>query len=138
MTTPEQLDQFAISLRSKSAWTPDIQQQLMDLIREPAMQYRGQLIPPNDRTKAMDNLFRCRPTQWNMDFTSIGHECICYFRLWYQSLSDTQVVCHEGVSSGELPYYSGALAIAAGTAAVWAYIMRMGGTSDFIRGAKVG
>jgi hypothetical protein len=125
------LEDFAVSLRSKSVWTPDIQQQLMDLIRGPAMIYRGQIIPPNDRTKALDNLFRCKPTAWDIGMESIGFSCQARLRLWYQSLNDTAVRLHVEVTSGDIVLRSNALALTAALARTWALIVRAGVMHDF-------
>lgn len=131
MTTPQDLENFAVSLRAMSRWTPTIQQQLMDLIREPAMTWRGQLIPPNNPAVAMDNLFRCRPTRWDMGMEAVGNQAQARFRLWYQSLTDTAVRLHCEVTSGDLPLTTNALALTAATARVWAFIERAGVRDDF-------
>jgi hypothetical protein len=63
-TTSQQLDDFGTLCENGTVWTADLQGQLMDLIREPAMTLMQQTIPPNDRTKAIDNLYRCKPRGW--------------------------------------------------------------------------
>lgn len=130
MTADEALEQFAISLRAERVWTPDIQEHLMGLIRGPALEWRGQLIPANDRTKALDNLFRCKPTAWDMGMESIGLQCQARLRLWYQSLSDTAVRLHVEVISGDLPLTTNALALTSAIARTWALIIRAGVRHD--------
>lgn len=124
MTSSADLEAFAIRLRAQRVWTPDIQQELMDLIREPAMTCLGQLIPANDRTKAMDNLFRCKPTAWDLGMESVGLQCTARLRKWYQSLTDTQVTLHDEVTSGDLPLCTNALAVTAALARTYAYLLR--------------
>jgi len=140
MTTPEQLEQFALSLHAQRTWTASIQETLMNLIRDPAMFYRGQIIPANDRTKALDNLFRCKPTLWDMGMESIGLQCQARLRLWYQSPTDASVRLHVEVVSGDIfnpaalnpsPFYAtNALALTAAIARTWAHIIRSGVMHD--------
>jgi hypothetical protein len=103
----------------------------MGLIRGPALEWRGQLIPANDRTKALDNLFRCKPTAWDMGMESVGLQCQARLRLWYQSLSDTAVRLHVEVTSGDLPLTTNALALTSAIARTWALIIRAGVKHDF-------
>jgi hypothetical protein len=131
MTTSDDLEQFALKLRSQRFWSAAIQEDLMYLIREPAMFYRGQIIPPNNRAVAMDNLFRSKPTAWDIGMESVGLQCYARLRLWYQSPSDTGVRLHVEVISGDLPLATNALALTAAIARTWALIIRSGVKGDF-------
>lgn len=113
---------FAVSLRAERVWTPDIQERLMNLIRPVAMTVLGQRIPPNDRTKALDNLFRCKPTAWDLGMESVGLQCQARLRLWYQAPTDAAVTLHEEVTSGEVPYCTNALAVTAAIALTYAHL----------------
>lgn len=121
-TYPDDLRAFAISLRAERVWTPDIQEKLMTLIRPVAMIVLGQLIPPNDRTKAMDNLFRCKPTAWDLGMESVGLQCQARLRLWGQALGEDHVQLHEEVTSGDIPYCTNALAVTAAIALTYAHL----------------
>lgn len=133
--TQEILD-FAHSLADQTAWTPDIQQQLMDFIREPALAITGQVIPPNDRTKAMDNLYRCAPKGWQRQESELpplvengpSQGNVAGFQKWsnngqpYLGLASN----HE-LGSGPRTHKTLMLAMTAATAIVWVQIMREAG-----------
>lgn len=123
--TSADLEAFAVRCRGEAAWTPDLQQELMDLIREPAMATCGQRIPPNDRTKAMDNLYRCKPTAWlRWEQEQPGKANVAGFQLWRQDLGDAAVNLKVDLSSGPVPYSTMMLAMTAATALVWAHLLK--------------
>lgn len=135
-TTSQQLDDFATTIENTLVWTPDMTGQLIDLITEPAMSIFGQTIPPNDRTKAMDNIYRCKPMGWiraeqelmpKADGTRSG--AVAGFSLWapddYSNpASNFGLKMEVGIQK---PCTTLLLAMVAATARVWAYILRQAG-----------
>lgn len=136
MTTPQQLDDFAEMLFTQAAWTPDLQAQLMDMIREPALAIMGQVIPPNDRTKAIDNIYRCAPKGWcraeqQLAPKAVGlpsQGAVASFSLWTQPDGQPYLGLSGNHEIGTLHVYKTlALAMLAATARVWAEIIREAG-----------
>jgi hypothetical protein len=136
MTTAQQLEDFAVMLGDQPAWTPDLQGQLMDLIREPALTILGQTIPPNDRTQAMDNIYRCAPKGWCRAEQQLpplvdggpSQGCVASFALWTQPEGQPFLGLGANHEIGTLKVYKTlALAMIAATARVWAEIIRESG-----------
>jgi hypothetical protein len=132
-TTSQQLDDFATAAENGIVWTADLQGQLMDLIREPAMSILGQTIPPNDRTKAMDNIYRCKPLGWRRAEQELGMDAqgkfqgaVASFALWVYNPGDPYPGLRMEVGI-QKPCATLALAMLAATARVWAYILRQAG-----------
>lgn len=132
-TTSQQLDDFATAVENSAVWTPDTTGQLIDLITEPAMSILGQTIPPNDRTKAMDNIYRCKPLGWIRAEQELGPNAqnvrqgaVAGFSLWRQDAGETMPGLKMEVGI-QKPCATLLLAMVASTARVWAYILRQAG-----------
>lgn len=132
-TTSQQLEDFATTCESATVWTPDLQGQLMDLIREPAMTILNQTIPANDRTKAMDNIYRCKPWDWRRAEQELGPNAqgvsqgaVASFSLWRQDPGDPFPGLKMEVGNTRV-CATLALAMIAATARVWAYLLKQAG-----------
>lgn len=135
-TTSQQLKDFAAMAVDAPVWTPDLQGQLMDLIREPAMTLMGQTIPPNDITKAMDNIYRCSPRGWlrnsqELAPTAAGQPsqgAVAGFTLWTQPPGQAYLGLEPGheLWCGKV-CKTLAVAMLAATAVVWSEILREAG-----------
>jgi hypothetical protein len=127
-TTSQQLDDFATAAEAGTVWTLDLQQQLMDLIREPAMTLLGQTIPPLNRSSAMDNIYRCKPQGWVRAEQELppGQGAVAGFSLWQQNPGETFMGLKMEVGI-QKSCATLALAMLAATARVWAYILRQAG-----------
>lgn len=135
MTTSQDLDAFASKCEDALVWTPTLQGELMDLIREPAQTLLGQVIPPNDITKAMDNIYRCRPKGWQIASQMLAPKvaggpsqgAVASLMLWTQSDAG-----YLGLAAGHevgirKPCSTLALAMISATARAWAQILREAG-----------
>lgn len=126
-TTSDQLDQFASMVENAIVWTPDLQGQLMDLIREPALTLMDQTIPPNDRTKAMDNIYRCKPKGWVRAEQELeGGGSVASFGHWIQSPGVSYVGLDAEVGTLKV-CNTLALAMVAATARVWSHLLQQAG-----------
>lgn len=132
-TTSQQLDDFAAVCEDSLVWTPDLQGQLMDMIREPAMTILGQTIPQNDRTKAIDNLYRCKPKGWIRAEQELAPKtaggpsqgAVASFMFWDQPAGQAYLGLSAGHEIGIRKACSTlAVAMLAATARVWAQILR--------------
>jgi hypothetical protein len=135
-TTSQQLDAFASVCEDAPVWTADLQGQLMDLIREPAMTLLGQTIPQNDRTKAMDNIYRCKPKGWIRAEQELAPKtaggpsqgAVASFMLWDQPAGQAYLGLSGNHEIGIRKACSTlAVAMLAATARVWAQILREAG-----------
>jgi hypothetical protein len=135
-TTSQQLDAFASTCEDALVWTADLQGQLMDLIREPAMTLLGQVIPQNDRTKAMDNIYRCKPKGWIRAESELApltaggpsQGAVASFMLWTQPAGQSYLGLAANHEIGIRKACSTlAVAMVAATARVWAQILREAG-----------
>jgi hypothetical protein len=135
-TTSQQLDDFAAMCEDAVVWTADLQGQLMDLIREPAMTLLGQTIPQNDRTKAMDNIYRCKPKGWIRAEQELAPKtaggpsqgAVASFMLWDQPAGQAYLGLSGNHEIGIRKACSTlAVAMLAATARVWAQILREAG-----------
>jgi hypothetical protein len=126
-TTSQQLDDFASTVEAAVVWTPDIQGQLMGLIREPAFTILSQTIPANDRTKAMDNIYRCKPRGWVRAEQELeGGGSVASFSHWSQSPGVSYVGLDSEVGTLKI-CNTLALAMVAATARVWSHILKQAG-----------
>lgn len=134
-TTSKQLDDFGARCEAATVWTADLQTELMDLIREPAMTLLGQAIPPNDRTKAMDNIYKCKPKGWiraeqelGMDMQGKFQGAVASFAHWVYdpAAGDTYPGLRAEVGIQKV-CKTQALAMIAATARVWAYLLKGAG-----------
>jgi hypothetical protein len=135
-TTSQQLDDLATLVEDAIVWTLDLQGQVMDLIREPAMTLLGQTIPPLNRLSAMDNIFRCKPKGWIraeqelMPKTPGGPSqgAVASFTLWDQPAGQAYMGLSANHEIGIRKACSTlAVAMLAATCRVWAEILRENG-----------
>ena len=135
-TTSQQLSDFADMVEDQLVWTLDLKQQLMDLIREPALTILNQTIPPLNRASAMDNIFRCKPKGWNraeqelMPKTEGGPSqgAVASLMLWTQPPGQSYLGLQGGHEVGiKKPCSTLALAMVSATARAWAVILREAG-----------
>lgn len=136
MTTAQQLDDYAERLfTDATVWTPDLQTELMDMIRGPAAAL-GQVIPPNDRTKAIDNIYRCKPKGWisaaqELRPNAAGQPsagAVASYMLWDLSPGAANFGLTGNHEIGTLHVYKTlALAMLAALARTWAEIIRENG-----------
>lgn len=132
-TTSQQLDNFATAAENGTVWTADLQGQLMDLIREPAMSILGQTIPPNNRAAAMDNIYRCKPLGWiraeqelGPNVQNVRQGAVASFALWVYDDNLKMPGLRQEVGI-QKPCATLALAMLAASARVWAHILRQTG-----------
>jgi hypothetical protein len=132
-TTSQQLDDFAAKCEAADVWTADLQTELMDLIREPVKALQGWDLPANDRTKAMDNIYRCKPRGWTRAEQELGMDAkgqpqggVASFALWELDQGDPYPGLRMEVGI-QKPCRTMALAMLSATARVWAYLLRQAG-----------
>lgn len=135
-TTSADLDAFASRCEDALVWTPTLQSELMDLIREPALTIYQQTIPQNDITKAMDNIYRCRPTGWQLASQQLAPKtdggpsqgAVASLMLWTQPAGQPYLGLAAGHEVGiRKPCSTLALAMIAAMARAWAVILREAG-----------
>jgi hypothetical protein len=135
-TTSQQLDDFATTVEDALVWTLDMQDQLMNLIREPAMTIMGQIIPPLNRASAMDNIFRSAPKGWVRAEQQLAPKteggpsqgAVASFSLWTQPAGQSFLGLQGNHEIGIRKACSTlAVAMVAATARTWAQILREAG-----------
>jgi hypothetical protein len=135
-TTSQQLDDFATVVEDSPVWTLDLQGQLMDMIREPAMTIYSQTIPPLNRSSAMDNIYRCKPKGWIRAEQELMPKveggpstgAVASFSLWTQPAGQSYLGLQGNHEVGIRKACSTlAVAMLAATARVWAQILRENG-----------
>lgn len=133
----DDLDAFAERLFSDptvTAWTPDIQGELMDMIRQPALDVWGQVIPANDRRVAIDNLYRCTPKGWCQAEQTLMPKAagqppqgaVASYTMWDQPAGQAYLGMSAEIGTLHI-YKTLALAKTAALARTWAVIFRRAG-----------